>query len=99
MKRNTALRLIAWLGIFGVTGFSSFGNELYYEILATVAHQKYGFPVPTSAAALKEFVQTQPDAKTLTLLIVLGILAVASMLIGAILVALLGDAKPAKPTT
>ena len=99
MKRNTALKWTAWLTIFAVVVFSPLGQELYLHTLASVAHQKYAFPVPATEAELQQFVQTQPDAKLLTLLIVFGIMAAVSMLIAAILVALFGDAKPTKPTT
>ena len=92
MKRNTALRLTAWIGIF-VTSVTPFGSRMFYPVLAAVAHQKYGLDMSTTDGALLQFAQAQPDAQNIASLIFLAILIVLSILIGAILVTLFGEPK------
>jgi len=97
MKRNTALRCIGWIATFGVVGFSGLYRTLKYEVWAGVAHHQYDFPLPTNARKLNEFVTAHPDVRDVSSLITLGILIVFSLLLGAILVALFGEAKRDKP--
>ncbi len=57
------------------------------------------FQLPATADELQQFMQTHPDARVLSSLIVFGILAVFAILVGAILVALFGEPKADKPVT
>ncbi|WP_132955738.1 hypothetical protein [Rhizobium sp. BK251] len=97
MKRNTALKCIGWIATFGGVGFSGLYRTLKYEVWAAVAHHQYDFPIPTSAIKLNEFVTAHPDVRDVSSLITLGILSAFSLLMGAILVALFGEAKGDKP--
>ena len=97
MKRNTALKCLAWAGTFGVTYSTAIGPKLYYEALAGLARYKYDIPVPANSVVLDQLIQIQPDARPETLSICIGVLAVVSIFFGAILVALFGEPKADKP--
>ena len=98
MKRNTALKWIGWLGTLTVASLT-FYDWLKHEVRAGVAYYEYDFTLPATELELRQFMQTHPDARVLSSLIVFGILAVFAILVGAIIVGLFGEPKADKPVT